>query len=629
MTSIFRKILSLIIVYFIIGGARLTGSYQNTDIKAVTNNIIDGIISGNPGMFSSSDIKDPEDIIRLTQDDGEGGLYFSDIDYQNGERSSWPAARHITRTGRLAVLFYTEQDEQKKAEYRDYVLKLLDHWIRNDYQNSNWWHNRLSNPNLLGEIGLLMRGELSRKQLLRLSELVSRGSFTVTPVLYDHTGANAMELAMSTIKFGALTGSKKAIRDAVKVARNVLKYTDGEGLNNDGTFFQHGKRIYMGGYGIVFINGISNIIYMLSGTDFNFSEKQLAPLSKFILDGMRKMSFGATLDPSTMGRSVSRKNPQPLPGLAVTLRRLAGVPEMPRKNELLSYAESIENDAKENTGLGYFDTAKFLVINNEDFYFSFRGGNEEIVYSEIINDENVLGYNSSFPGTTTIMHTGKETINISPVYDYSFVPGATAVYENDEELLAHEDFTYRYLKGKFGGQVKDGTGIVFAKTSHEDIDMTVACFATDNSALLVGAGMKDAAGRKMNTCLDQSFYTGNYTQNGNTVIHNGIKYDVLQGGTLTAKAQHRTGSWKRNNLPMSAEAVEGDIFTVYIENTGSYAYTVMSESTDESYEIIVNSEKLQAVRMPGGQIAAVFYENGSFEYAGKNYSGKAGSSYIF
>lgn len=629
MTNLFRKILSLIIVYFIIGSTTVTGGYRKTDIQTVTDNIIKGLLDGDPGPFSGSDVSDVEEIIRRTEDDGEGGLRFSDIDYENGERSTWPAARHITRTERLAIVWYQEEDAGKKAEYLDIILKLLDHWINNDYQNSNWWHNRLSNPNILGEIGILMRNELSRRQLHRLSELVSRGSFTVTPVLYDHTGANAMELSMSTIKFGALTGSKRAIRKAVKVVEDVLEYTDGEGLNPDGTFFQHGKRIYMGGYGVVFIEGISKIIRMLSGTEFGFTEEQLTPLSHFIADGMKTMSFGSTLDPTTMGRSVSRKNPQPLAGLAPTLRKLAQEKAMPRADELLEYAASIENDAKEDTGLHYFDTAKFLVINNEDFYFSFRGGSEELVYSEIINDENVLSYNSSFPGVTTIMHTGKETLNISPVYDYSFVPGATAVKETDEELRAHEDYTYRYLKGTYGSRTADGSAVVFAKTSHEGIDMTVTCFATDRSALLLGAGMKDTAGREMNTCLDQCFFAGNYEQNGSTVIHNGIKYELLEGGQLLAAPEHRTGSWKRNNLPMSDEPVEGDVFTVFFKNSGSYAYTVMSVNTDERYEVIENTEDLQAVRMPDGTLAAVFFKNGSFTYAGNTYSGKAGNAYIF
>ncbi len=629
MISPFRKFLSYFLIIFILGGSFITDGYHDKDIETVSENITNALLRGDMSPFSSSDIKDADKIIALIDYDDKGNAYFTDVNYEDTTRSSWEAARHISRTERLAILYRLENDEGKKDEYREYILSLLDYWIDRDYQNSNWWYNRLSNPNILGEIGILMRDDLSIKQLFGLAELVSRGSYTVSTVLNDHTGANAMDLAMSTIKFGALTGSRRAVKKAVKIVSGELEYSDGEGLKNDSTFFQHGNRIYMGGYGAEYINGFTTIISMLSGTKYIFTQEQMIPFAGFILDGMRPMSFGSTLDPTTMGRSVSRKNPQPLKGLVSTFRKLAQIEEMPRKDEILSYAESIENDTKNDYGLKYFETAKFLVINNSDFYFSFRGGDDGFAYSEIINDENVLSYNSSFPGITTIMHTGSEYNNVSPIYDYSLVPGATAVYESDEELLAHEDYTYRYLKGKYGSKTADGAAVVFAKTSHEGIDMTVSCFATDNAVILLGAGIKDAQGRAMNTAIDQSRYVGSFTRDGNTVIHNGIKYTLLDGGKLNAFNEHRTGNWKRNNLTLSDAPVEGDIFKIYIENTGSYAYSVMSENTDAEFKVIMNTEKIQAVELPDGRVAASFYEDGSFTFDGKTYSEKAGSAEIY
>ena len=629
MISPFNKFLCVLLTFFISVGSFITNGNNSDDIKTITDNIAEGLLSGTIGAFSGSDIKDGDAIIAAAVADEDGDLYFPDIDYTSIERASWVPAKHISRTERLALLFRAETDEAKKEEYKNAVISLLDYWEKHDYQSDNWWYNRLSNPNVLGEIGVLMKNDLSRKQIRKLAELVGRGSYVISPVLKNHTGANAIDLAMSTIKYGALTGNRHAIKKAVKVISSELKYSDDEGLKSDSTFFQHGKRIYMGGYGIEFISGMTNLMAMLSGTKYIFTQEQLKPFANFILDGLRSMSFGNTLDPTTMGRSVSRKNPQPLKGATASLTKLANIEEMPRKDEIKSYVDSINNDTKTDYGVKYFDVAKFLVINNSDFYFSFRGGDAEFAYSEIINDENVLSYNSSFPGVTTIMHTGKEYNNIAPVYDYSYVPGTTAVYENDEQLFAHEDYTYRYLDGIYGSAVAEGKAASSAKTSHEGIDMTVSCFATDNAAILLGAGMKDSQGRKMNTALDQCFYAGSFRRNGNTVIHNGIKYTVLDGGKLSAWNEHRTGNWHRNNLPMASEAVEGDIFTVAIENTGSYAYTVMSENTDEEFRVITNTEKVQAVVMPDGTVAAAFFENAEFSCEGKTYSGKKGEVKFF
>ena len=629
MITTFSRILSVFLVFFITINSTLTNGYEDKNIKKVTENITDGILSGKLGTFASSDIRDGDAILNAAAVDEDGNLFFPDVDYTSKERASWSPAKHIARTERLAILYRLETDESKKAEYKEGVIKLLENWLENDYQSDNWWYNRLSNANVLGEIGVLMKDDLNKKQIKELAQFVSRGSLTVSVEANAHVGANSIDFAMSTIKFGAITGNRQAIKKAVKVISDELKYSNGEGLKDDGTFFQHGNRIYMGGYGIEFINGMANLIYILSGTKYIFTEEQLTPFANFILDGLQAMSFGKTLDPTTMGRSVSRHSAQPLTGTTVSLSKLAEIEEMPRRDEIKAYVNSILNDTKSDNGVRYFPTAKFLVINNSDFYFSFRGGDDELVYSEIINDENILGYNSSFPGVTTIMHTGREYTNIAPVFDYSLVPGTTAVYETDGELFNHDDFTYRYLKGTYPATAADGAAVSSAQTTHEGISMTVSCFATDNAAILLGAGMNDSKGRKMNTTLDQSFYAGSFVRDGNTVIHNGIKYTVLDGGALSAGSKHVVGDWHRNNIPNAPEKAEGDIFTVSIENTGTYAYTVMSENTNAEFEVIMNTEKIQVVKLPDGRIAASFFKKGSFDFGGKTYSGKAGEAKIF
>ncbi|MBQ7596079.1 MAG: hypothetical protein IJU45_05390, partial [Clostridia bacterium] len=415
MTVSFQKLISLLLVTLIINFSSFFGGGENESIRIVSDNLTQGLLSGTAASFGGTDIYDAEGIISLISYDNDGNCFFADLDYGNNDRAVWPAAKHLNRTERLAVLYRLEQDAAKKAEYKELVIKLIAHWINKDYQNPNWWYNKLSNPNVLGEIGILMKPDLSSEMLKDLTVLVGRGCYAVDPVLYAYTGANAVDIAMSSIKFGVLSGSGSAIRTGIRAVASELDYGLIEGIKKDGTFFQHGNRLYMGGYGIDFIKGISAVVGMTDGTKYMFSAKQLTPLSEFILTGLRKMSFGSTLDPSAMGRSVSRINARPLSSIVPDLIRLANTQNMPGKNEIMEYAMSVVNGTKQNCGLHYYDKAKFLVINNEDFYFSFRGGDSTMFYSEITNDENILCYNSSFPGVTTIMHTGRELTDISPL----------------------------------------------------------------------------------------------------------------------------------------------------------------------------------------------------------------------
>ncbi len=629
MISAFKKIIDMFLVICILFGTSVIGGESNADILKIGENITNGLLTGNIGTFSSSDIKTADGIIANIAFDEDGDCYFTDVDYQNAERSNWITTRHINRAERLAILYRLEEDEVKKEEYRQYVLELLDYWIKKDYQNPNWWYNKLSNPNTLGEIGILMKDDLSDSRLRGLSELVSRGSFTVNLQTKEYTGANATDVAMSTIKFGVLTNSKRAVSSAVKIVSRELEYSDDEGIRRDATFFQHGHRLYMGGYGLGFISGVYTLSKLLDGSSFGFTEAQLEPLAAFVCDGLKYMSFGNTLDPTTVGRSYSRYKSRPLIGAANSLINLCKIEQMPRKDEILAFADSIKNNTKNDYGVKLFTESNFIVINNSDFYFSFMGGNSGLYYSEVINSENILGYNSSFPGVTTILNTGDELYDISPVYDYSFVAGTTAVYETDEQLKNHGDFTYRDVKGKFGSATADGVAVAFAKSEHEGIASTITCFATDEAAFLLGAGISDSQSRPMNTTINQCMYKGEFSNDGTEVIHNNIKYTRLDGGKIIAKAEHVNGNWKRNNLSVGDIPAEADVFTAYFENSGSYAYSVMNKNTNAEIVIISNTEKLQAVVLPDGRIAAAFIEKGSFNYNGKTYSEKAGTVKIY
>ena len=630
MFEFIKKIFSFFLVLTVMNFGSLTGADKDDDISVIAENISSGLISGDISPFSGSDKSSAEDIIALAAPDGDGGYCFTDIDYENGDRASWPAAKHIARTERLAIEYRRVLSPVKKNEYRIYIMGLLDNWINNDYRNSNWWFGRLSIPNALGETAILMREQLSGKRFAAICELVGRGSFTLDRNNRNLTGANATDVAMSTIKYGVLTGSRYAIRYAVNKVSQTLEYSDGEGLKSDASYFQHGNRLYMGGYGITFISGMSLLITILSGSSYGFTQEQLGRVSSFILDGMQVMSFGNTLDPTTLGRSVSRRFNRPLASASPIIKKLAAVPEMPRKEELLAYANSIDNDETGSFGVNYFPVAKFLVVNTPDFYFSFRGGSNDMNYSEIINSENVLAYNSSFPGVTTVMSTGDEYTDISPVMDFCAVPGTTAVRLSDEELFAVEDFTYRTLNGDYFDAVADGAAVVSAKTVHEGIKMTVSCFAADNAVLLLGADMTDASGRAMTTTLNQTVANGNdIVKDGNTVIYSGIKYTLLSGGGLNARIETRNGNWNRNNLSLADTPACAEIFTVDTPCTGFYAYTLMSENTDAEFTVIVNTGDIQAARLPDGRTAATFYKAGSFTFEGKTYSSDIPGSFIF
>jgi len=532
---------------------------------------------------------------------------------------------HLSRTLKLAQEYSSTENPARKAEIGAVIPGLLAYWAKNDYQCSNWWYNVISTPNLLGEIALLARDAIPQNVIAAILPLMADGCFTENCSPKDYTGANAAWLAYSTLKYGILTHSDAAIQSAVNKLKSELDFSTGEGIRTDGTFMQHGARLYSGGYGIDLISNTADMLYLMDGTAYGLREDDFSALSTMILEGLQYLSIGNLAEPQSVGRKIALPGGTSLDGLPQYLRMLAALDEMPDKDELEAYALSIENNTRASLGLKYFDQARLIVIYNPDFYFCFRGCGKNLYYAENLNDENILSYNSSFGTTTTIVGRTADFEALQPVQDYSLIPGTTAVYETDEQLLAHTDYNKRKLSGTFGGKTVGDFAVSFAQSKHENISFTVACFATENSAILLGTGLSTTEKKAMVTTLQQEIARGDYTRSGDTVIHNGVKYTKLSGGELTAVIKTQTGNWRRNDATGNADAHAEDVFTLTMEDVGSYAYTVMGENTDETYEVLSNTTTVQAVKMPDGTVCAVFYGIGYFKYDGEYHLGKAGT----
>ena len=92
MITVFSKILSVILVFFITLNTTITDSYNNADVERVTENITTGMPTGKLGSFGSSDLRDAAAIVAAAAEDDDGNYYFPDIDYTSRIRAGWPAA---------------------------------------------------------------------------------------------------------------------------------------------------------------------------------------------------------------------------------------------------------------------------------------------------------------------------------------------------------------------------------------------------------------------------------------------------------------------------------------------------------------------------------------------------------
>lgn len=593
------------------------------------------------GYINANAIRGDHDPIKildtLVQGDFPETLYFPDIDYTDDCRSLWDVERHY---GRIEQALLADKGDLLHSDenFREKIIKALRYWVKHDFINPNWWHNGIGVPRNLADISIAIYEYLPQDIYDDILKIISRGS-----VAGEHgvkirswTGANKIWGAATTIRHAVLTCDADLLSEAVAMASTELNYNF-EGIHRDGSFFQHGARLYSGGYGRSFAADISQLIYVLQGTEWQFPAENLEVFAVHILDGLRNMTQYKALDYACVGREFTRPNDLSSEKVRRAVALLVDTVDMPRHEEMLDYFLEL-NGKKTFEGTKYFPEAALLCHHTKGIYLSAKFLTDKLTDAEICNDEGILFYNMSYGSHTCAMKDGSEYFNISPLWRYDRIPGVTAAVESDESLKSRKWLGNTLPNDICGGAQGDGCGVIFEKAEHDGIITLAADFAVPGGLVCLGAGVSSEVSRTLFTTVEQSHWQDEVTYDGNSVIHHGICYTPFCGTEFTVETKDVVGSWQRNSLPESPDPVSGKLFTVTIEHpagkvsggkTSSYAYMISSAEQDTpKVEILRNDEAVQAVRLEDGTVLAVLYEKTTLTVDNKTVSGNASEAVV-
>lgn len=559
--------------------------------------------------------------------------YWKDIDYSDQTRSRWCARLHFVRILSILKGF----GKSRLAEDRAYTKKMigaLNYWLVNDFENPNWWHNQIGMPEGIGDIAILMHSFLDQETLLRAAALVSKGSMAQnTRISETWTGANLMWGALNTIRHALLTEDEALLLRATERISDEITVGMEEGIQEDYSFFQHGPRLYSGGYGRSFLYGVSKTLFLLNGTKYQLPREKAEIILSFLLEGVRPMVQGHALDWSCVGRELTRRNALDVGSIKTALELLLRTAELPRKSELKDFLESIQGGTRP-TLTKYFDQAFMLCHHFNGIYVGAKFLNDRLWGAEICNREGELCYNLSYGTQTCIMKNGDEYFNINPVWDYSRIPGTTSLIQTDEQLLARKDWTNCPLPNQcFGGKGQGSRAVIYERAEHDGIKMLVADFAFEDGFVCLGVETERQDGfdgAKFVSTVDQCLVQGDLLVESNSILHNGIRYTALRDTRIKSAVETKRGSWQRNNAAQSDETVSAEVLTLSIEHSEKsqceYAYMISSaESPTPKVEVLRNDCSVQAIRLPDGSVMAVFHRSETLAVADKSLTHDAGT----
>ena len=552
----------------------------------------------------------------------DGG--WPDIDYADSTRSGWKLSAHLSRLTVLASAYCSPLSPLRgDKDTGDAVNRALDFWLIRDFQNSNWWWNVIGVPRSLGPALLMIEDKLTPEQRAKGIEILERGKLGMT-------GQNLVWVALITLNRGLLEHDADLIRSAVASITDEIRVSEGEGIQADWSFYQHGDLLYSHGYGSGFASDCSRIATVLAGTAFAFPREKTDLLARLILDGHQWMMRGAMTDYGSRGREITRRGIDGvyMAGVAANMLKLP----TGRDSEFHDLRERTLAGEPPLTGNRHFWRSDFMAHHRREYYSSARMYSSRVFNTDgPSNDEGIRSHHIA-DGCNLIFRTGREYFDIFPVWDWQRIPGATVVLTPG---LSGD--LRRKGETSFAGGVSDGVyGAAGFDFVRYDLSARKSWFFFDGGFVCLGAGISCGSEHPVVTTVNQCLLDGDVAvmdgagrrslepggrnlRNVKQVAHGGFVYIFPDGGDIYLKNDINTGSWHTISLSQSDDEIRTPVFTLGIDHgarprDGSYAYIVAPDTIGGwighcPAVIVRNDPAVQCAADPSAGVAGiVMYE---------------------
>ena len=576
----------------------------------------------------------------------DAGGFWTDIDYDDRTRGRWQPSLHLTRMYALAKL-YADPASAWHGDGRigGLLHKGLTYWYAKKPSSLNWWHGEIGVPKKLAAILLMIRGELSGPELEQGLRIIERSRF-------GRTGQNKVWLAGNNLMRGLLTDDEALVAEARDQIAEEIVVTDGEGIQDDWSFHQHGPQIQFGNYGLAYAEGLSFWLRVLDGTPYMFSDAQCAVIEKLMREGICRSIWRGVMDPSFCGRQVFiDSGPGKASSAAVAAENIAAL-KRPGYRVFRRFAKRIlepENRSDGLRGPRYYDRSDCGIYRTATWYASIRMHSDRTIGFEFTNRENTLA-NFSADGALLFMQHGREYDNIFAHWDWRMVPGTTA-YDDGAPLKCDNSVEARKNRsGHVGGLASGDVLCTTMEIERDGLHALKSAFFFGDLVVALGADIRSSDARifRITTALDQTHLAGPVTRGGATetsgslpwVHHDGRGYVSLDGAPIAVSTEIQEGKWDLIDPFYRDRTQRGPVFKCWFGHdparTGGYAYAFLpcrdAKRTERfarnpSVRILRNDAGCQAVEY-GKICCAVVHRAGEYRLGGRTITAPEPAIYL-
>lgn len=552
---------------------------------------------------------------------------WPNIDYANYRRGGWPVKEHLENVQTLAIAYKMEGSEYyQKSQVSKKIHLSLNYWLDNDFLSPNWWDQHIGVPELLAPTIFLMEEELTAEQINQALVLMRRAEIKMT-------GQNKVWLSGNVLFRSLLVRDADSITMASNSIQEELSVTEGEGIQFDWSYHQHGSQLQFGNYGLSYLEDMLRWYQILNKTPFTFDDNKADILRNYILNGQQWINWKNKFDVSVCGRQIFPDEPvKKAKRLDAIIQTMAVIDE--------AYAGDYEKalDYKTLNGNKHFWKSDFQVHRTKDYYFSVKMCSNRVLGAETVNKENIQGYHMG-DGVTFLYQSGNEYDNVFPFWDWKKLPGTTLIQHKD--TLPYLTAWGYHIESDFVGGVSDSiNGIAVLDYNRDGLKAHKSWFMFNDKIVCLGSGIQASSKFPVATAVNQVFLgedilinKNNETRktrklngqiNADWVLHDNIGYIFPKGAKLNLQTKMLEGSWNKVAKKYRPIILTNETFKLWFDHGAnpkneSYAYVIVPNASEEQMNSlnekmpfnIINKENLQTVESTDKKIAgAVFYTPG-------------------
>ncbi|HCZ8100019.1 TPA: polysaccharide lyase 8 family protein [Staphylococcus aureus] len=552
--------------------------------------------------------------------------------------------------------------------------------------NLNWWDYEIGTPKSLTNTLILLNGDISSDEKKKYTAPIKTFAPKSDEILSSVGKAepakcgNLVDIAKVKLLESIIEEDKDMTKNSIDSFNKVFTYVQSNstgkernGFYKDGSYIDHQDVPYTGAYGVVLLEGISQMMPMIKETPFKETSQNDTILKSWIDDGFMPLIYKGEMMDLSRGRAISRENETSHSASVTVMKSLLRLSDAMDESTKAKYKKIVKTSVKsdssykqndylssysdiskmkalmEDSTLSTNDLTQQLKIYNDmdrvtyhnkdlDFAFGLSMTSKNVARYESINNENLKGWHTgagmSYLYNSDVKHYRD---NFWATADMKRLAGTTTLDNEEPKENKNSDKTF-----VGGTKFDDQHASIGMEFENQDKTLTAkkSYFILNDKIVFLGTGIKNTdssmnpvttiENRKANgytLYTDDKQTTNSDNQETNSVFlestdtKKNIGYHFLNKSKINVKKESHTGKWSEINKSQKTEDKKDEYYEVTQKHSNSdnkYGYVLYPSLSKDVFK----SKASQVTVVKQDDDFHVVKDNESV-WAGVNYSDSA------